>query len=666
MEERSQVASLESSRSQSSFASIPTKGKCCTVKGSSIGVNEEETPRSRPGNWLDPVSRGTWGARPVDLPGRMPLMDTDLEAMPRRIGRESVWVVAMTMLGAGVRLKDLGTLGLDHFDEGIYAQAATWSFADGGILAIDPGLIPYAPPGFPVLVGLFYRVIGLSGVMAILVSMLAGIATIPVLAWLSRACFGRGAGAATASIVALAGPHLVFSRMGLTDATFLLCWSLVMVAGVRFLERPGPGRAVGLGLLVGLAQLVKYNGWMAGFIVAIAVLVGLIRPGEERRSVAKSLSIGLVAVIVSAIVYLPWFLFVERTTGYGGLLAHHRSYVDGPGGWWPNWRQQMVQTDAMAGVMVSGLTWLGLSISLGWLGAAIGQGRSPRSWGRLRTIGPLAVFGVVLASLASPPNLTWWAALAWSSVLLYDDRPSARLVAVWFLVMAVSTPLYHPYARLWLPTLAAGWVMSGGLIAAVLSWFRSLARDEKGAEGRTPRRVLASPLAAMGAVVLATGSSFVFPGSVARFPDILARSDGIRLLAESLQPDPGNPRPTIHLFARPSLRYSLAERDAGPTIVYGDLEALRAASPRSGDRAVVDSAQGVSASEAERIGREGPWRLVERFDSPTAIATLLDVRPECVGDLDARHLGIEPDPNEARADREGWAGSARFWIYTAP
>ena len=41
-----------------------------------------------------------------------------------------------------------------------------------------------------------------------------------------------------------------------------------MAAGGRFLEKPGPARAILLGLAVGAAQLVKYNGWLAGAIVA--------------------------------------------------------------------------------------------------------------------------------------------------------------------------------------------------------------------------------------------------------------------------------------------------------------------------------------------------------------------------------------------------------------
>ena len=177
-------------------------------------------------------------------------------------------VVALTAIAALLRLAGFGRLGLDHFDEGIYASVGAWSLAPGGLADLDPGLIPYAPPGYPILVGLAYRLAGPSDLAAIAVSIVAGIAAIPVVAWLGRRTFGPGFGVAAAGFAAASMPHIAFSRMALTDATFLLAWLGAMVAGGRFLERPGPVRAVWLGAAVGLAQHFKYNGWLAGAIVA--------------------------------------------------------------------------------------------------------------------------------------------------------------------------------------------------------------------------------------------------------------------------------------------------------------------------------------------------------------------------------------------------------------
>ena len=40
--------------------------------------------------------------------------------------REWVWMLAFTVLGAIVRFWGPGRLGLDQFDEGIYALAGLW------------------------------------------------------------------------------------------------------------------------------------------------------------------------------------------------------------------------------------------------------------------------------------------------------------------------------------------------------------------------------------------------------------------------------------------------------------------------------------------------------------------------------------------------------------
>ncbi|WP_197446666.1 ArnT family glycosyltransferase [Tautonia plasticadhaerens] len=584
-----------------------------------------------------------------------------------RFGRETIWVLAMTLLGSGLRLKGLGTLGLDHFDEGIYAQAATWIFAEGGLLAIDLGLVPYAPPGYPVLVGLAYAAIGVSGTAAILVSILAGVLTIPALAWMSRHAFGPGAGAATAALAAMAGPHVVFSRTGLTDATFLLSWSLGMIAGARFLERPGARRAAWFGLLVGLAQLVKYNGWMVGAIVATAVGVGAIRPGSGRTSAPRALGYGLLSATVAALVYAPWFLFVERTTGYAGLLAHHRSYVDGIPGWWPNWQQHMAQAQSLGGRLRGVVSWLSLSIGLAWVGSAIGQGGSTRSWGRFRRPGPVVALALAAASIAAAPaNLTWWAALAWSPVLLADRRPSARLAGTWFLAMAASTPLYHPYARLWLPTLAASWVVSGGLIASIL---RQLHGDAEGLDvaREVSRRPAPLAVAAVASVIMAFIGPWLLPDRVRWFPDPLARSDGIRTLSERLRltAPPGGPKVSrFHLYARPPLRFYLLQSGM-PVSTHVDLESLRSTPAGVTEFAVIDSGMGVERSGALREGSS--WGLAQpEAEYPASIAALLDARPEQVYDASMPHLGRADSGLAQRAPPgSGLAGTGMFWLFEA-
>jgi dolichyl-phosphate-mannose-protein mannosyltransferase len=100
--------------------------------------------------------------------------------------REVLVVMALTFVGAVVRLWAPGRLGLTHFDEGIYALAGLWCFSPRGLAGIDPTVISYAPPGFPILVGWSYVVLGVNDLAAIVVSACAGTLTIPLSAWLGQ------------------------------------------------------------------------------------------------------------------------------------------------------------------------------------------------------------------------------------------------------------------------------------------------------------------------------------------------------------------------------------------------------------------------------------------------------------------------------------------------
>src|SRR4051794_27679669 len=109
--------------------------------------------------------------------------------------REWLLIGLLTLVGAVLRFWAFGRITLDHFDEGVYASSGLWIAADDGPLGLDPMIIPYAPGGFPLLIGVSYLVFGVSDHAAILVATVSGVATIPVAGWLGRRTFGPGAGA---------------------------------------------------------------------------------------------------------------------------------------------------------------------------------------------------------------------------------------------------------------------------------------------------------------------------------------------------------------------------------------------------------------------------------------------------------------------------------------
>ena len=295
----------------------------------------------------------------------------------------------------------------------------------------------------------------------------AGTLTIPAVAWLARRTFGSGAGGVAAAFAALSGAHVAFSRMALTDASFLLVWVLALVQGQRFLERPCGIRAVLLGLAVGAAQLFKYNGWLAGAIVVLAAgrlarcsswrvaiaahggYLGLGPPGGTCRRD------GLLAMVclrpitrrlrahcwhTSAAIWAAWCH--GRAISRPSLRRHGHSPAE------PVWLAAAGLAAATAGSCSSASTSADrargspLIILAGtWPSAALRVDARPRMVGSAR--------------LAAVRFLrTGGSCTAKPVILLYSG----------WLTLLLLTPFYHPYARLWLPLQAFECVFLGGAI----------------------------------------------------------------------------------------------------------------------------------------------------------------------------------------------------------
>ena len=190
---------------------------------------------------------------------------TPMNATRSSSTREWLVIAVLTLVGAILRFWAFGRLSLSHFDEGIYAFSGLWIAVAPGLLDLDPSIIAYAPPGFPLLVGLSYGLFGVSDYAAIVVAIVAGIATIPVAGWLGRRTLrtrGRGRGGGVRG--ALDGACRVLAEGAHRRAVPARLARRASGPGARFLERPGFVRALVLGVAVGVAQNFKYNGWLAG------------------------------------------------------------------------------------------------------------------------------------------------------------------------------------------------------------------------------------------------------------------------------------------------------------------------------------------------------------------------------------------------------------------
>lgn len=560
--------------------------------------------------------------------------------------REWLIVAILTLVGGLLRLQGFGRIGLNHFDEGVYAFSGLWVLNRAGLGGLDPEVIAYAPPGFPILIGLAYAVLGVSDVAAVLVAIACGVAMIPVAAWLGRRTFGPGAGAAAAGFAALSLAHVAFSRKALTDAPFLLTWFVAIGTAGRFLDRPGFLRALGLGLAVGVVQNVKYNGWVAGVVTIIAALGGLLGDPEARRpaAVTRTFGWGLFAAFVSALVYWPWFQFVEAHGGYADLIRHHRSYVGGLGSWRSHWHQQLGQVVALSGSNGWGVLSGCVALAAAGLAAYGRAGLSvDRSASRTRR-GIALLCGAAVVGLALIPEIGWWIGLGLSPVLLVGRSAAGRVLAAWWIVLSAMTPLYYPYARLWLPLHGASWLYLAAVACALLQ--APAAPSMRWPVFWTPRRVFA------GVAVLASsilGDRLVGgPRLPVRFPlsTVFAPTDALKVVATEVN-SPGvvptdGPGVAVRVFGRRPLAFYLATRGRVPFGLVGGPDDIHRP-PRAGEGwlLVDDAVDGPSSSDTGRTTFEDlGYTPVKSWQERPDGVTLLDQFPGAAYDARAATLSI--------------------------
>lgn len=484
-----------------------------------------------------------------------------------RVSAETVVIFSMTILGAALRLWQVGRLGLNHFDEGVYALSGLWAIRKHGLMDWDPSLVPYAPPGLALLIGLCYGVLGVSDFAAIVPALGLGILTIPLAGLLGRRWLGRGAGAAVAAFAACCGPHIAFSRMAMTDVPFLFVWLLALAAGARFLERPGFKTAVVLGAAVGAAQLFKYNGILAGVVVAFALACDAAGSIVSRRGRTwiKALAWGLVAACVAGLVYWPWFAYVDRHGGYRELLNHQRGYFKGVGFWLADWNLQMEQGTRLAGGLGASFSLNAIAAAIAWpaMGLALHGTRFHQAKSRWSGAQFRVGLGLAVIAASALPGYAYWIGLASAPCLLAQRDPKLRVLGSAWALGSLVTPLYHPYARLWLPVTACGWFMTALVFRrAQTSEGLQETNGEKVRSGFAARIGFSKPEALGLGVCLVIGVAAAAYHRVRVEPlsELLAASDSLGESSRTIAATLGQER--AFAFVSPSARYYLLSSGA--------------------------------------------------------------------------------------------------------
>jgi hypothetical protein len=387
-------------------------------------------------------------------------------------------------------------MAVEQFDEGVYASNIFFGGGKGDEHYPDQYL--YAPPLVPLVIEFTMLAVGASNLAAILVNVVAGSLTIPLVWWVGRRWWGPAAGLASATLVALNDIHIFFCRTALTDV--LLCFWIVLAVYLFWEAETTRSRAalVGAGLSTGLSWWTKYNGWLPLAICLAGLIPWRLACGGrgtgaayatsvDQRPLARSLGIWAVMALLAFLGWAPCLWNLEAKGGYAAVARNHRGYLIGLSGWWHSLTVQAAKLRHLDG-------WLSCSALVVVLVATILSVcllKRRCTWNVLLEHPLIAIWLILLgaASISVGPS-GGLAILALGGVVAAlapwdqnkDRAPSSRqlngwLLAAWFVGLLAAVPFYTPYPRLTLPWLTSCWLGAGTAVSILLQKFSSPAGD---------------------------------------------------------------------------------------------------------------------------------------------------------------------------------------------
>jgi 4-amino-4-deoxy-L-arabinose transferase-like glycosyltransferase len=381
------------------------------------------------------------------------------------VTRQSVRVTAVeafaaagiTILAFALRVWRVSSLGVNHFDEGVYVFSALGLADSSQPATLFPNQTRFSPPFYFTTVSLLHRLTGWPvDVAALAVNIILGTATVLLVWWVGRRWFGPRAALAAAALLGLSQSHILMSRVALTDVAFSFLFLLTIALLVETVERASLGWAVLAGLAGGLLWNTKYHGWFSLLITGAALVPSLwfarSKLSELRRPVVAWLCAGAIAVAM----YVPWAIYVRTADGYREIANYYLTLISTQ--WFANFARHVDQQMYLEGPASRAAIVAALGFVLAWhcherhARAFVILGASA-----IATIF-LGFFGVtsILAVLSVP-------------ALLRDfEGYRNRVVLAWLGLWIVAAPVYHPYARLLLPWTVLTCLLSGWWLVRIV------------------------------------------------------------------------------------------------------------------------------------------------------------------------------------------------------
>jgi 4-amino-4-deoxy-L-arabinose transferase-like glycosyltransferase len=190
------------------------------------------------------------------------------------------------------------SLGLSFWDEYNYLTTAKWFLGRS-----DGVFLIYEPPGYPLVIALFFRLFGIGDYQAILACGIFAVMLVTFLTIVGARFFGLEVAVFSSILLALSPLLLTFSRLALTDVPFAFFFSAFVVTAYVALKTKKPIHLMlAAFLLVGCSGM-KYNSFMA--LLLPLLYVPIMALGSERGERLSTLFRNLKLILM---IFLPTML----------------------------------------------------------------------------------------------------------------------------------------------------------------------------------------------------------------------------------------------------------------------------------------------------------------------------------------------------------------------
>jgi 4-amino-4-deoxy-L-arabinose transferase-like glycosyltransferase len=204
-------------------------------------------------------------------------------------------------------------LGLSVWDEYYYTESAKWFLGvQGGWFQI------YEPPGFPLVISLFWRFFGLHDYVAIAASGTFAVLTVALMTYACVRIFGFGVGIVAPLLLSAMPLFLYYARFAMTDVPFTFFFSAAVLSSYFALKSGKRRDVLFAGILIALCTGIKYNGFMVLLVPGLYTVVLTFSVGTPRERfntfIGNAKTLLMMATPVAA-GFLAWFYLLGLPTG---------------------------------------------------------------------------------------------------------------------------------------------------------------------------------------------------------------------------------------------------------------------------------------------------------------------------------------------------------------